>query len=291
MDAYDAAGDPVTLVHADDPALRRTAVLDAMINNADRKAGHLLPTEHGLRVVDHGVCFHVDPKLRTVLWGWAGRAARRRRARGRSQRSATALDGRPRRTARRSCSTRTRSTVTVRRVDRLLRTRPCSRARRRAGRRCPGRRSERATRRLGYSRCTYACLALDLTSRRFPGTAASHQSCSTPRRAATVALAGDGPARLYVCGITPYDATHLGHAATYLAFDLLVRAWRDSGRDVTYVQNVTDIDDPLFERAAATGEDWAALAERRDRAVPRPTWRRCGSSRRTRTSARSRRCR
>ena len=54
------------------PALRRTAVLDAMINNADRKAGHLLPTEHGLRVVDHGVCFNVDPKLRTVLWGWAG---------------------------------------------------------------------------------------------------------------------------------------------------------------------------------------------------------------------------
>ena len=72
VDAYDAAGDPVTLVHADDPALRRTAVLDAVINNADRKAGHLLPTELGLRVVDHGVCFNVDPKLRTVLWGWAG---------------------------------------------------------------------------------------------------------------------------------------------------------------------------------------------------------------------------
>jgi len=72
VDAYDAAGDPVTLVHADDPSLRRTAVLDAMINNADRKAGHLLPTVLGLRVVDHGVCFNVDPKLRTVLWGWAG---------------------------------------------------------------------------------------------------------------------------------------------------------------------------------------------------------------------------
>lgn len=72
VDAFDAAGDPVTLVHADDLGLRRTAVLDAMINNADRKAGHLLPTDLGLRVVDHGVCFHVDPKLRTVLWGWAG---------------------------------------------------------------------------------------------------------------------------------------------------------------------------------------------------------------------------
>jgi len=69
-------------------------------------------------------------------------------------------------------------------------------------------------------------------------------------------------ARLYVCGITPYDATHLGHAATYLAFDLLVRAWRDAGHDVLYVQNVTDVDDPLIERARETGEDWAALAER-----------------------------
>jgi uncharacterized repeat protein (TIGR03843 family) len=72
VDAYDVAGEPVTLVHADNPSLRRTAVLDAMINNADRKAGHLLPTDLGLRVVDHGVCFNVDPKLRTVLWGWAG---------------------------------------------------------------------------------------------------------------------------------------------------------------------------------------------------------------------------
>jgi len=79
---------------------------------------------------------------------------------------------------------------------------------------------------------------------------------------ASVLLDGTDQALLYVCGITPYDATHLGHAATYLAFDLLDRAWRDSGRAVSYVQNVTDIDDPLFERAAATGEDWAALAER-----------------------------
>ncbi len=69
-------------------------------------------------------------------------------------------------------------------------------------------------------------------------------------------------ARLYVCGITPYDATHLGHAATYVAFDLLNRAWRSAGHDVRYVQNVTDVDDPLLERATATGEDWVALAER-----------------------------
>ncbi|MFP5335232.1 MAG: cysteine--1-D-myo-inosityl 2-amino-2-deoxy-alpha-D-glucopyranoside ligase [Actinomycetes bacterium] len=69
-------------------------------------------------------------------------------------------------------------------------------------------------------------------------------------------------ATLYVCGITPYDATHMGHAATYLAFDLLVRAWRDAGHDVRYVQNVTDVDDPLLERAVETGQDWRELARR-----------------------------
>jgi L-cysteine:1D-myo-inositol 2-amino-2-deoxy-alpha-D-glucopyranoside ligase len=72
----------------------------------------------------------------------------------------------------------------------------------------------------------------------------------------------EGPARLYVCGITPYDATHLGHAATYVAFDLLNRAWRNAGHDVTYVQNVTDVDDPLLERAAKVHVDWTELAER-----------------------------
>lgn|SRR5690625_4287709 len=66
---------------------------------------------------------------------------------------------------------------------------------------------------------------------------------------------------MYVCGITPYDATHLGHAATYLAFDLVNRYWRDAGLQVTYVQNVTDIDDPLLERADATGVDWLQLSE------------------------------
>ena len=71
-----------------------------------------------------------------------------------------------------------------------------------------------------------------------------------------------GPARMYVCGITPYDATHLGHAATMIAFDLVNRAWRDAGHPVRYVQNVTDVDDPLLERATATGVDWVELAER-----------------------------
>jgi L-cysteine:1D-myo-inositol 2-amino-2-deoxy-alpha-D-glucopyranoside ligase len=67
-------------------------------------------------------------------------------------------------------------------------------------------------------------------------------------------------ARSYVCGITPYDATHLGHAATYVAFDLLHRAWTDAGKTVVYCSNVTDVDDPLLERADATGVDWRDLA-------------------------------
>jgi len=71
-----------------------------------------------------------------------------------------------------------------------------------------------------------------------------------------------GPASMYVCGITPYDATHLGHAATMITFDLVHRVWLDSGLDVAYVQNVTDIDDPLLERAARDGEDWIVLAMR-----------------------------
>ncbi|TFD25998.1 MULTISPECIES: cysteine--1-D-myo-inosityl 2-amino-2-deoxy-alpha-D-glucopyranoside ligase [Cryobacterium] len=68
-------------------------------------------------------------------------------------------------------------------------------------------------------------------------------------------------ARLYVCGITPYDATHIGHANTYLAFDTLQRVWIDAGYRVHYAQNVTDVDDPLLERATATGVHWRDLAE------------------------------
>ena len=72
-----------------------------------------------------------------------------------------------------------------------------------------------------------------------------------------------GPtATMYVCGITPYDATHLGHAATYLAFDLINRVWVDAGHDVHYVQNITDVDDPLFERANRDGVDWRELGNR-----------------------------
>lgn len=70
----------------------------------------------------------------------------------------------------------------------------------------------------------------------------------------------DDHATVYVCGITPYDATHMGHAATYVAFDLLIRSWLSEGKTVTYVQNATDIDDPLLARAADTGVEWTSLA-------------------------------
>lgn len=74
-------------------------------------------------------------------------------------------------------------------------------------------------------------------------------------------VASESPrSTLYVCGITPYDATHIGHAATYVAFDLLVRAWRDAGHEVRLASNVTDVDDPLLERALATGVEWQDLA-------------------------------
>lgn len=66
-------------------------------------------------------------------------------------------------------------------------------------------------------------------------------------------------AGMYVCGITPYDATHLGHAATYLTFDLIYRVLRDNNHQVHFVQNVTDVDDPLFERAERDGVDWREL--------------------------------
>ncbi|MCZ4540694.1 cysteine--1-D-myo-inosityl 2-amino-2-deoxy-alpha-D-glucopyranoside ligase [Dietzia maris] len=72
-----------------------------------------------------------------------------------------------------------------------------------------------------------------------------------------------GPvARMYVCGITPYDTTHLGHAATYLTFDLVYRQLLDAGHEVHYVQNTTDVDDPLFERAERDGVDWQELGDR-----------------------------
>ncbi len=103
-----------------------------------------------------------------------------------------------------------------------------------------------------WPRCTVPELPGQGGTLRLHDTAAGEVRATTP----------GATARMYVCGITPYDATHLGHAATYLAFDLVHRVWLDAGHDVHYVQNVTDIDDPLLERAERTGEDWTALAQR-----------------------------
>ena len=94
---------------------------------------------------------------------------------------------------------------------------------------------------------------------RLSGSGRSPRLWDTASQAVVEALPTHG-ATLYVCGITPYDATHIGHAATYLAYDTLVRLWLDAGYHVTYVQNVTDVDDPLLERANATGVDWRDLA-------------------------------
>jgi L-cysteine:1D-myo-inositol 2-amino-2-deoxy-alpha-D-glucopyranoside ligase len=96
---------------------------------------------------------------------------------------------------------------------------------------------------------------------RLPGTGQPLALFDSARRAVHP-TEPSGAATLYVCGITPYDATHLGHAATMITFDLVQRAWLDAGHRVTYVQNVTDIDDPLLERAARDGEDWVVLAMR-----------------------------
>jgi uncharacterized repeat protein (TIGR03843 family) len=73
FDGVDGHDQPVSLVHEDTAALRRMAVFDVLVNNADRKGGHVLPMADGHRYgVDHGVTFHTEPKLRTILWGWLG---------------------------------------------------------------------------------------------------------------------------------------------------------------------------------------------------------------------------
>jgi uncharacterized repeat protein (TIGR03843 family) len=78
LEAEDHRGNPVVLIHRDDDRLRDMAVLDVAINNADRKGGHILPEADDLRGCDHGVSFHEETKLRTVLWGWGGEELRDR---------------------------------------------------------------------------------------------------------------------------------------------------------------------------------------------------------------------
>lgn len=94
-----------------------------------------------------------------------------------------------------------------------------------------------------------------------PGTAAQLSLYdSADEKLKPVHVTGD-TATMYVCGITPYDSTHLGHAATYVTFDVIYRMLLDQGHAVHYVQNVTDVDDPLFERAERDGVNWRDLGE------------------------------
>jgi L-cysteine:1D-myo-inositol 2-amino-2-deoxy-alpha-D-glucopyranoside ligase len=95
-----------------------------------------------------------------------------------------------------------------------------------------------------------------------PGTGPGLRLLDTASGAAEEVASPGADFTMYVCGITPYDATHLGHAATYVTFDLVNRVMRDAGRTVRYVQNVTDVDDPLLERADRDGVDWRELAPR-----------------------------
>jgi L-cysteine:1D-myo-inositol 2-amino-2-deoxy-alpha-D-glucopyranoside ligase len=80
------------------------------------------------------------------------------------------------------------------------------------------------------------------------------------RRRKETLTTSDGRVRMYVCGITPYDTTHLGHAFTYVVFDVLGRNLRRHGFDLTHVQNVTDVDDDMLKRARRDGRDWRELA-------------------------------
>ncbi len=97
---------------------------------------------------------------------------------------------------------------------------------------------------------------------RLPGSGGPLHVFDTPSQHDQRVHPESGTVGLYVCGITPYDATHLGHAATYVTFDLVIRVLRDAGLSVTYVQNVTDIDEPLLERAQRDGISWQDLAAR-----------------------------
>lgn len=85
---------------------------------------------------------------------------------------------------------------------------------------------------------------------------------SLTRTKESVTIPPNRPMSLYVCGVTPYDTTHIGHARTFLTFDLLIRYLRSQGAEVRYCQNVTDVDDPLFARAERDGIGWRELSER-----------------------------
>ena len=87
----------------------------------------------------------------------------------------------------------------------------------------------------------------------------------TRRRASVPFRPRSKTVTLYVCGVTPYDTTHLGHARTFLIFDVLVRLLEARGTRVRYAQNVTDIDESILQRAERDGVDWRALGRREER--------------------------
>ena len=262
------------------------AVFDVVVNNADRKGGHVLPMPGGHRYgVDHGLTFHVEHKLRTVLWGWVGE-----RLTEPTRRAACA--GSPTRwtaTCASSCGPghrRARWPRPRRRLPRLLaRGRFPSPPTRRA-RSSPGRPSD-AGRRIGFAPCVPGRppRSPDCPSPVLPS------ACTTPRRASLVETSPEGPARLYVCGITPYDATHMGHAATYVAFDLLNRAWRSAGHEVDLRPERHRRRRPAARAGQKVNIDWVGAGRARDAALPRRHGGAARRSRRPTTSAPSSRSR
>ena len=142
LDATGGRDEPVMLVHEDSEPLRRMAVFDLVTNNTDRKGGHVLPMPDGHRYgVDHGVCFHTEDKLRTVLWGWAGAAPLAARRPPGVECVLDGLDGDLREQLEDLLTVREVDAVD-RRCERLLRTRRLPGAARAAGPRSRGRRSE-----------------------------------------------------------------------------------------------------------------------------------------------------
>jgi hypothetical protein len=240
IDAEDYDGEAVSLVHADDEDLRTMAVFDAIVNNADRKGGHVLRDPWGVVCgVDHGLTFNTAHKLRTVLWGWAGV---RLPEEARSACTRVAADLVEDTSLRRGlCGLLTAARSSGPRPARTPLRRPAgSRARGRTAEHPRGRRSDHVRLR--------ALLAVPAPSRARPARTGEPVRLRTPSTGRSVPAAAGRCARLRLRD-HPLRRHPLGHAATYVAFDLLHRAWLDAGLEVTYVQNVTDVDDPLLERA------------------------------------------
>ena len=201
--------------------------------------------------VDHGVTLPRRAQAAHRPVGLGRRAAHRRRGRRRGRAPRPRSGGDLGRRARPRCSTEREVDALARRCARLLADRGVLPAAPRRLARDPV--AAVLTRQWPPSRLGFPgmrCVALSGRSPALTVTGpAPSASARHLHRRRWCTTEPDGPARLYVCGITPYDATHIGHAATYVAFDLLNRAWRNAGHEVVYVQNVTDVDDPLLERA------------------------------------------